>query len=46
MRRLCRHCPHHRDPFDRVLAAQALEEEIPVVSSDRVFKAYGVKRIW
>jgi PIN domain nuclease of toxin-antitoxin system len=37
---------HHRDPFDRILAAQALEEEIPVVSSDPVFKAYGIKRIW
>jgi PIN domain nuclease of toxin-antitoxin system len=37
---------HHRDPFDRLLAAQALDEEIPVVSSDPVFKAYGVKRIW
>jgi PIN domain nuclease of toxin-antitoxin system len=37
---------HHRDPFDRILTAQALEEEIPLVSSDPVFKTYGVKRIW
>jgi PIN domain nuclease of toxin-antitoxin system len=37
---------HHRDPFDRLLAAQALDEELPVVSSDRVFRAYGVKRVW
>jgi PIN domain nuclease of toxin-antitoxin system len=37
---------HHRDPFDRVLAAQALYEHIPIVSSDPVFKKYGVKRVW
>jgi len=37
---------HHRDPFDRLLAAQALEEELTVVSADSVFTLYGVKRIW
>lgn len=37
---------HHRDPFDRLIACQARHEQIPVVSSDPVFKAYGVKRIW
>jgi len=37
---------HHRDPFDRLLAAQSLEEEIPIVSADPVFKRYGVTRIW
>jgi PIN domain nuclease of toxin-antitoxin system len=37
---------HHRDPFDRLLAAQALELRIPIVSRDRVFDLYGVKRIW
>lgn len=37
---------HHRDPFDRLLAAQALEEGLTVVSSDRVFGRYGVRRIW
>jgi PIN domain nuclease of toxin-antitoxin system len=37
---------HHRDPFDRLLAAQALELRIPLVSRDRVFDLYGVKRIW
>lgn len=37
---------HHRDPFDRLLAAQALDEELPIVSSDPVFRRYGVKRIW
>ncbi|MGH9659439.1 MAG: type II toxin-antitoxin system VapC family toxin [Bryobacteraceae bacterium] len=37
---------HHRDPFDRLLAAQALEEELSIVSADRVFARYGVKRVW
>ena len=37
---------HHRDPFDRLLAAQALEEGCPIVSADRSFRAYGVRRIW
>jgi PIN domain nuclease of toxin-antitoxin system len=36
----------HRDPFDRLLAAQALEEEIAIVSRDAVFDAYGVMRVW
>jgi PIN domain nuclease of toxin-antitoxin system len=37
---------HHRDPFDRLLAAQALEREFAFVSADRAFDAYGVKRLW
>jgi len=37
---------HHRDPFDRLLAAQALEEGLTIVSADAVFRRYGVKRIW
>ena len=37
---------HHRDPFDRLIAAQALEEKLTLVSADDVFDAYGVKRIW
>ena len=37
---------HHRDPFDRLLAAQALEEDLTVVSADRVFRTYGSSRIW
>ena len=37
---------HHRDPFDRLLIAQAMEDGLPVVTSDPVFKKYGVKVIW
>jgi PIN domain nuclease of toxin-antitoxin system len=37
---------HHRDPFDRLLAVQAIGEEIPFLSADRVFDRYGVERIW
>lgn len=37
---------HHRDPFDRLLAAQALELGVPIVSLDTKFDLYGVKRIW
>ena len=37
---------HHRDPFDRLLAAQALEERCAIVSADPIFRKYGVKRIW
>ena len=37
---------HHRDPFDRLIAAQALVEGMSVVSADAVFDAYGVSRVW
>lgn len=37
---------HHKDPFDRLLVAQALAEGIPLVSRDAAFDAYGVTRIW
>lgn len=37
---------HHRDPFDRMLAAQSLELGIPLISIDAVFDQYGVERIW
>ena len=36
----------HRDPFDRILIAQALAENMTVVSNERAFDAYGVSRIW
>jgi PIN domain nuclease of toxin-antitoxin system len=38
--------PHHRDPFDRLLVAQALAEGIPLVSGDAALDAYGVDRRW
>jgi PIN domain nuclease of toxin-antitoxin system len=37
---------HHRDPFDRLLIAQALEEELAIVTADPAFARYGVRRIW
>ncbi|NLX96743.1 MAG: type II toxin-antitoxin system VapC family toxin [Rhodopirellula sp.] len=37
---------HHRDPFDRLLVAQATLEHIPIVSNDEVLDAYGVQRRW
>lgn len=37
---------HHKDPFDRLLAAQALVESIPIVSSDTALDAYGITRLW
>ncbi|HEU5117328.1 MAG TPA: type II toxin-antitoxin system VapC family toxin [Isosphaeraceae bacterium] len=37
---------HHRDPFDRLLAATALVEGLALVSADSVFDAYGVTRLW
>jgi len=36
----------HRDPFDRMLVAQALVEGLPIVSNDAVFDDYVVQRIW
>jgi len=38
--------PIHNDPFDRLLAAQAVCERATIVSADAVFDAYGVTRIW
>ncbi len=37
---------HHRDPFDRLLIAQALVEKLAIVSVDATFDAYGVARLW
>ena len=37
---------HHRDPFDRMLIAQAMSEEVPIVSADRMLDSYSVTRIW
>ena len=37
---------HHKDPFDRLLIAQAIIEGIPIVSGDAVLDSYPVKRLW
>ncbi len=37
---------HHRDPFDRLLIAQAIEEKFTLVSVDDVFDDYGITRLW
>jgi PIN domain nuclease of toxin-antitoxin system len=36
----------HRDPFDRMIAAQALAEDIPVLSSDAKLDTFGIRRLW
>jgi PIN domain nuclease of toxin-antitoxin system len=38
--------PHHRDPFDRMLVAQARALDIPILSADAILDRYGVKRLW
>ncbi|HZS09824.1 MAG TPA: type II toxin-antitoxin system VapC family toxin [Blastocatellia bacterium] len=37
---------HHRDPFDRLIIAQGMVEQIPVVSADAAFDDYPVTRLW
>lgn len=37
---------HHRDPFDRLLIAQAMIEAMPIVSVDMAFDLYGIRRLW
>lgn len=37
---------HHRDPFDRMIIAQALQGDFTVIGSDRIFDDYGVRRVW
>jgi PIN domain nuclease of toxin-antitoxin system len=41
-----RFASQHRDPFDRVLAAQAIAEDIPIISTDMQLDSFGVRRIW
>ena len=36
----------HRDPFDRMIIAQAIAQELPILSVDAVFDAYPVQRVW
>lgn len=37
---------HHRDPFDRLLIAQAMVDKIPILTADSAFDAYPVQRLW
>ncbi len=37
---------HHRDPFDRLLVAQCIVEDLRLVSGDSLLDAYGVERVW
>ena len=37
---------HHRDPFDRLMIAQAIVEGIPIVTVDVAFDAYPITRLW
>ena len=36
----------HKDPFDRMLMAQAQAEDMPIVSNEEQFDSYGVRRLW
>lgn len=37
---------HHRDPFDRMLIAQSIEEHLPVLTTDPLFRKYPVQQLW
>lgn len=37
---------HHRDPFDRMLIAQAINYSLVLVSQDTAFDAYSIQRVW
>lgn len=37
---------HHRDPFDRLIIAQAMVEQLPILSADTVLDAYAIARFW
>jgi PIN domain nuclease of toxin-antitoxin system len=38
--------PHHKDPFDRILVAQALSENLPIITADPKIALYPVETIW
>lgn len=38
--------PRHRDPFDRLLMAQGLVEDVELVSNEELFDSFGVRRLW
>lgn len=37
---------HHRDPFDRLLIAQAIVKNLTILGQDSVFDGYSIRRIW
>ena len=37
---------HHRDPFDRILIAQSIEENWPIITADPMFRRYPIQVIW
>lgn len=37
---------HHRDPFDRILIAQSIEEKLPLITADPLFERYPVDLVW
>ncbi len=37
---------HHRDPFDRLIISQAVQENLPILSSDEAFDEYNIQRLW
>ena len=37
---------HHRDPFDRLIIAQGIIEDVPIISSDGIFDKYNINRVW
>jgi PIN domain nuclease of toxin-antitoxin system len=37
---------HHRDPFDRLIVARAIIEDLPLVSNDALLDSYPIRRIW
>ena len=37
---------YHKDPFDRLLVAQAIVENIPIISVDNALDQYGIQRLW
>ncbi|MBF0227653.1 MAG: type II toxin-antitoxin system VapC family toxin [Desulfobacterales bacterium] len=37
---------HHKDPFDRLLIAQSIQENLTIVTADSYFKSYSVKTLW
>ena len=37
---------HHGDPFDRLIACQAINQKLKLISKDNIFDTYGVDRIW